>query len=373
MSDSGIIFLLEDGRLAGPHVYIARMLKHLPGKNKVLIPEDSNQVQELFDEYKVDYETTFFLSRLSREPLRILRYFIFFIPEIIFLAIFLLKSNQKTIYCAGGSWQIKGAISGFFARKKVIWHLNDTYSPFVIRFIFSYLSYLADGYIFASKATKKYYENLIYQRSRMVIQAPVDEIKFGSIAREYDLSKKNLITIGTVCNINPLKNLEDFIEIARDLNMMKKYNLSFKVFGPTFKSQQSYKNKLMELVDEYDVQNIEFCGPSDRIHNDLEKMDIFLFTSKSESSPISIWEAMMSGLPVATYKVGDVDDYIIDGENGFTAEVFDWKKLSLSISSLIDKNLSYKISLESKKVAEKYFSSKNCAKLHIEYIQKFID
>ena len=94
------------------------------------------------------------------------------------MAIFLLKSNQKTIYCAGGSWQIKGAISGFFARKKVIWHLNDTYSPFVIRFIFSYLSYLADGYIFASKATKKYYENLIYQRSRMVIQAPVDEIKF---------------------------------------------------------------------------------------------------------------------------------------------------------------------------------------------------
>ena len=63
MSDSGIIFLLEDGRLAGPHVYIARMLKHLPGKNKVLIPEDSNQVQELFDEYKVDYETTFFFIK----------------------------------------------------------------------------------------------------------------------------------------------------------------------------------------------------------------------------------------------------------------------------------------------------------------------
>ena len=181
------------------------------------------------------------------------------------------------------------------------------------------------------------------------------------------------ISIGTVCNINPLKNLEDFIEIAKDLNIKRKYNLSFKIFGPTFNSQQKYKDKLMNLIDEYGIENIKFYGPSEKIHEVLEDLDIFLFTSKSESSPISIWEAMMSGLPIATYKVGDVEEYIVDGVNGFTADVFDWKKLSLSISTMIDKKLLRKIGTGSKQVAEKYFSSKNCAKLHIEYIKKFTD
>ena len=157
------------------------------------------------------------------------------------------------------------------------------------------------------------------------------------ILSESMIYQKNLITIGTVCNINPLKNLEDFIEIARDLNMMKKYNLSFKVFGPTFKSQQSYKNKLMELVDQYDIQNIKFCGPSDRIHNDLEKMDIFCSLQNQNPLNLNMGSNDVWITSCNMYKVGDVDDYIIDGENGFTAEVFDWKKLSLSISSLIDK------------------------------------
>ena len=60
MSDPGIIFLLEDGRLAGPHVYIARLFKYLPGKNRVLIPKDSKKVQKLFDSNNVNYEETFF-------------------------------------------------------------------------------------------------------------------------------------------------------------------------------------------------------------------------------------------------------------------------------------------------------------------------
>ena len=127
MSEPGIIFLLEDGRLAGPHIYVARLFKYLPGKNKVLIPKDSEKAQKIFDSNSVNYEEIFFLSRLSREPFRIIKYFFFFIPEIFFLTVHFLRSKEKVIYCAGGSWQIKGAICGFLSGKVVIWHLNDTY------------------------------------------------------------------------------------------------------------------------------------------------------------------------------------------------------------------------------------------------------
>ena len=58
-----------------------------------------------------------FFLELSREPIRIIRYVFFFFPEIIFLTTHFLLSKEKVVYCAGGSWQIKGAISGYLARK----------------------------------------------------------------------------------------------------------------------------------------------------------------------------------------------------------------------------------------------------------------
>ena len=157
MSEPGIIFLLEDGRLAGPHIYVARLFKYLPGKNKVLIPKDSEKAQKIFDSNSVNYQEIFFLSRLSREPFRIIKYFFFFIPEIFFLTVHFLRSKEKVIYCAGGSWQIKGAICGFLSGKVVIWHLNDTYVPKIIKVVFNLFSSLANGYIYASEASKKYY------------------------------------------------------------------------------------------------------------------------------------------------------------------------------------------------------------------------
>ena len=83
MSDPGIIFLLEDGRLAGPHVYIARLFKYLPGKNRVLIPKDSKKVQKLFDSNNVNYVETFSFQSYQ-EPIRIIRYVLFFSLRLFF-------------------------------------------------------------------------------------------------------------------------------------------------------------------------------------------------------------------------------------------------------------------------------------------------
>ena len=372
MSDPGIIFLLEDGRLAGPHVYIARLFKYLPGKNRVLIPKDSKKVQKLFDSNNVNYVETFFLSRLSREPLRIIRYVFFFFPEIIFLTIHFLLSKEKVVYCAGGSWQIKGAISGFLARKVVIWHLNDTYVPKIIKIIFTFFSSLANGYIYASEATRDYYADAVKERKNAVIQAPVDETKFRSINRDSDLKNKEIITIGTVCNVNPLKNLEDFIEVAKVLSTNKAHKFHFKIIGPIFDSQKDYKNKLLKLINKYNLTNIELFGPAHKVEDELKKIDIFLFTSKTESSPISVWEAMMMGLPIVSYKVGDVGKYVQDNLNGFTAEIFDTKKLIKGINQIIEYDLSLKMGKTSEDVAQKYFSSKKCAQLHIEYIENLV-
>ena len=44
----------------------------------------------------------------------------------------------------------------------------------------------------------------------------------------------------------------------------------------------------------------------------------------------------MMGLPIVSYKVGDVGKYVQDDLNGFTAEIFDTKKLIKGIKQIIE-------------------------------------
>ena len=124
---------------------------------------------------------------------------------------------------------------------------------------------------------------------------------------------------------------------------------------------------------EFRIDNIEFCGPTDDVSSSLQDLDIFLFTSKSESSPLVVWEALMSGLPVVTYRVGDIDKYIVNKVNGLTAEVFDKESICEAIYLLIsDSNLTNTIKTNARKTAIKYFSHTKCAELHVEYLSRLI-
>ena len=128
------------------------------------------------------------------------------------------------IHVSGGIWQFKGAIAGKLAGRKVLWHLNDTFKPFFFRALFSLLSPLVDGYIYASERTKHYYRPCVRMgRPGFTIHPPVDTERFdprinypGDEELIQKLEGKNII--GTVANINPAKGLETLIYSAKSLN-----------------------------------------------------------------------------------------------------------------------------------------------------------
>ncbi len=371
----GVIFVLEDTRLAGPHVYVARLCKGLKISSRVLIPRSkhSKTFKGLLKKNGVKVSETFFLSRLSREPLQIIYYLLMFIPEIIALTIIFLKSKEKLVYCAGGSWQIKGALAGYLSRKLVVWHLNDTHVPSIIMKIFRRISFLATAYIHASEATKTYYLDSLSDRPSAVIPAPIDTELFLDEIKFQNLEEKEKIVLGMICNINPTKNLEDFIMIADNISSEMRSRFEFRIIGPTFDSQQGYKKRLEKMIEELDIPNIFFYGPTEDISSSLRDLDIFLFTSKSESSPLVVWEALMSGLPVVTYRVGDIDKYIKNEFNGLTAEVFDKAAMCRAIDLLIcDYNLANNLKTNARKTAIEFFSHTKCAELHVEYLSRLI-
>lgn len=63
-------------------------------------------------------------------------------------------------------------------------------------------------------------------------------------------------------------------------------------------------------------------------------LDVYLLTSRVEGGPCTVFEAMACETPVVSTRVGAVPDLIVDGVNGFSAEVDDSEGLISAIVSL---------------------------------------
>ena len=370
ISKNSILFILEDGRIAGPQIYLLRLAKRLQLPNKIIYPFSGKKYKELLDRQKLR-NSKIFISKPGFTPLKILFYILTFVPEVVYLSLYFLFSKERIIYIAGGAWQIKGLVAAKISFKKVVWHLNDTKMNALIRLIFFFLSRLADGFIFASKASENYYKDLIPRRPSSIIPSPVD-FELEKNLTEPSLNFTDKTTIGMVANINPIKNLEDFIHTANKLNQ-KHEDLEFVIIGPIYKTQRKYYKKLKKIIMDLRIKNITFIGSVDDISAYLNSLDIFLFTSKSESSPLAVWEAMLAAKPIVTYDVGDVKEYITHLKSGYIVDLSAREDLVKGVEFLLsDFKLRSAMGREAKKVVKSELSSEACAKRHLDYFNKLL-
>ena len=95
-------------------------------------------------------------------------------------------------------------------------------------------------------------------------------------------------------------------------------------------------------------------------------MDIYVCTSKNESSPLSVWEAMSMKKPIVSTDVGDVPKYIKNDVNGYIVKVNNTNDLAKRIKKLIDKpKLRKEFGKRSRHIAKKNFNLMVCRNLHL--------
>ena len=90
-------------------------------------------------------------------------------------------------------------------------------------------------------------------------------------------------------------------------------------------------------------------------------------TSKNESSPLSLWEAMSMEKAIVSTEVGDVKKFVKNSINGFTSEVGNVNNLSKKIRILVDKpQLRKKFGKKSRQISKNKLDIKICGKLHLK-------
>lgn len=336
--------ILEEGKLGGPQVRVTNIacaLKDQVETTVIMPDENSERFRAKLDECNIRYKVMN-LTRLTKEYSVLFRYLIFSISEVIKLALFIRKEGFDLVHVSGGSWQYKGIIAAKLAHCKVVWHLNDTYVPLIVRLIFSQLSRFADGYIYSSKRTMSYYSPFIKSEKAMnaIVKPPVDTNYFlpyykSSSTNNLNEKYKNKIVISTVANVNPVKNIELFIEVAAIVNKNID-NVIFLVIGSVTKNQRPYYDKLKLLIDNYVIENLVFVGAVNNVKDYLDITEIYLCTSHYESGPMTLWEAMSMECCIVSTDVGDVSEFIIPGKSGEIVAVDDANSMAQKVIEMLE-------------------------------------
>lgn len=133
-------------------------------------------------------------------------------------------------------------------------------------------------------------------------------------AREQLGFKADTPVCGIVAALRPEKNHELFLKTAARVRS-ELPNAGFVIIG-----DGEQRKELQQLTDQLGLtDNVQFLGSRSDVPELLPALDVFSLTSHNEANPVSILEAMASGVPVVATRVGSVAESVADGVTGYVA------------------------------------------------------
>src|SRR4030043_143866 len=132
----------------------------------------------------------------------------------------------------------------------------------------------------------------------------------------------------------------------------KRKDIAFIWVGP----DEGKAEEVKTLIKPY--KNMKYLGPikgKEKIAEMFQASDIYVMPSYREGLPLTLFEAMASGLPIVASPVNGIPYEMEKGKNGFFSGYGDLKNLEKNILKLIDnKKLAKKISENNRKKSRDY-------------------
>lgn len=149
--------------------------------------------------------------------------------------------------------------------------------------------------------------------------------------------------------------------------LIKKYpNLEISLVGTG-----PLEKEIKELINKSSLKNnFKLLGQIPNSFDIMNKSDIFVLPSKWEGMPITLIEAMATGMPIVATKVGGVPDMICDNENGLLCELSEEDFLNKLEQLIINKEFREKLGKQAK-VTSNLFSNEQMANEYIKIYNNF--
>lgn len=244
----------------------------------------------------------------SKGIVKDIRFILNFKPDIIHLYGLKVNLKWRLILWLLGFRNIIGAMRGLTNTERIgFWRIKlDVWTACFLK-----------RYITNSKNVADYLKTKGFPEEKLEViynGVEVDKYKSLSVERREDLKKHlgiplDSIVISCVANLRPVKG---HIFLIDALSALRELNFSAIMIGD---------GTLRDSLIEYSIKKglndkTKFLGQRFDIPELLSITDIFVLSSLSEGMPLSIMEAMASGLPVVATNVGGVSELVIDGETG---------------------------------------------------------
>ena len=184
----------------------------------------------------------------------------------------------------------------------------------------------SDSLIAVSKSVKTFIEKFGVDKNKITIIPNAVEISDDNAEKNHS----DKLMVGTIGNLYKQKGQQYLIQaFARVAASLPKARLEIIGDGPE-------KQKLLDLIKELDLESrVQLLGKIDKPKRYLDKWDLFVLPSLSETFGLVILEAFASRVPVVATKVGGIPELIIDDKTGYLVPPADSEKLAKAISYLL--------------------------------------
>ena len=276
--------------------------------------------------------------------------------------------------------------AGLIAFLKGRKHVNTTHCPWTDKFrplavriplfftdrFLNYISFFfCDKIIAITPWEIPILEKWVSKEKIKVIRNGMDKILFEKVENN-QYKKKNKIAKGKLVlffgRLHPTKAPHILAEVAKEIVNERK-DISFAFVGPDEGEMDKVKNI---VKGEKNIHVLGAIRGKKNIAEMYQAADVYALPSYREGLPLTIFEAMASGLPIVATPCNGVPYEVKDGENGFLVEFGNKKLLKEKILEVLDNpKLAKKFSKTNKEKA-KNFTWDQIAKETLELYKEVI-
>jgi glycosyltransferase involved in cell wall biosynthesis len=180
---------------------------------------------------------------------------------------------------------------------------------------------------------KKNHHKIIRIYDGIIITGVTDALlQEYSVRRKFNIPADKKI-VGNIANHYPAKDLLTWVEtIHHFVNQLMIKDVVFVQIG----AKTNFTQELVDKIKAYGLEDyVLMTDFLPNAKNYISGFDIYMMTSKFEGLPLTIFEAFQYKTPVVSTMAGGIPEAVMDGENGYLANVGDAGALALALKKLI--------------------------------------